>query len=150
MARPLKINSNFITAAKKVINDITAIAFTDEEFLFEVNWELKPEDQISIDTFYRYQKKEEESDLLKEFCKLLKKARHKAKIALIAEVRAGPQNWQSRAWILERKYPELNLKQVSEHKFDIQPIKIVIDLNQEKSKEKSHNIKFVEANLALA
>lgn len=147
MARPLKISENFINAVKKIINDITAIAFTDEDFLFEVNWELKPKDQISIDTFYRYQKKEEESDILKEFCNLLKKARHKAKIELIKEVRAGPQNWQSRSWILERKYPEYNLKQISEHKFDIQPITIKINLAIEKPKETKPKINITEAQV---
>lgn len=134
MGRSLKINENFIKAVKKIINDITAIAFTDEDFLFEVNWELKPKDQISDRTFDNYIQRGKIGDItnetLKEFLRLLKKARHKAKIALIAEVRKGPQNWQSRSWILERKYPEYNLKQISEHKFDIQPIKIIIDLNQ--------------------
>jgi len=150
MGRSIKLNNNFIQAAKKVIDDITAIAFTDEEFLFEVNWELKPQDQISIDTFYRYQKKEEDSNILKEFCKLLKKARNKAKIALIKEVRAGPTNWQSRSWILERKYPELNLKQISEHTFDIQPIKIIIDLNTKAIEKKKPEIKITDAELILS
>ena len=140
MGRHLKINDNFIQAVKKIINDITAIAFTDEDFLFEVNWELKPKDQISDRTFQRYQAGEEKSDILKEFCHLLKKARHKAKTALIAEVRTGPQNWQSRAWILERKYPEYNLKQISEHKFDFQPIKIIIDLNTKAIEKPKVNI----------
>ena len=111
--------------------------------MFQVNWELKPKDQISDRTFQRYQASEEKNNILKEFCRLLKKARLKAKIALIKEVRAGPQNWQSRSWILERKYPEYNLKQISEHKFDIQPIKIIIDLNTkaiEKPKESKINI----------
>jgi len=143
MGRPLKISENFINAARKVINNISSIAWTDEDFLFEVNWELEQKDKISIDTFYRYQKKEEESSILKEFCNLLKKARNQAKDELIRLVHEGKQNWQARAWILERKYPEYNLKQISEHKFDIQPIKIIIDLNTkaiEKPKETKINI----------
>lgn len=158
MGRPrnsLKINNNFIEATKKVINDITAIAFTDEEFLFEVNWELGPVDRICPATFYNYIKKEKTEDIvnetLKSFLELLKKARHKAKIALITELRTKPERWQAFAWILERKYTEFNLKEISEHKFDIQPIKIVIDLNQ-KSIEKSteENKEFTNANLVLA
>jgi len=153
MARPLKINENFLKAVKKIINDITAIAFTDEEFLFEVNWELDKKDQISDRTFDNYIQREKTGEVttetLKEFLRLLKKARHKAKIALIKEVRAGPQNWQSRSWILERKYPEYNLKQISEHKFDIQPIKIIIDLNTKaiKPKETETKINITEAKI---
>jgi len=133
MARPLKINGNFIKAARKVINEIRSIAWTDEDFLFEVNWELKPKDQISDRTFDNYIQRGKTgkviNETLKEFLRLLKKARHQAKDNLIKLVHEGKQNWQARAWILERKYPEYNLKQISEHKFDIQPITIKIDLN---------------------
>jgi len=143
MGRPLKISKNFIEAAQKVIDNISSIAWTDEDFLFEVNWELEPKDQISERTFERYQKGEEKNVILKEFCRLLKKARNQAKDELIRLVHEGKQNWQARAWILERKYPEYNLKQISEHKFDIQPIKIIIDLNKPavKNKPKYEEIK---------
>jgi len=149
MGRPLKINDNFIQATKQIIqnDDLTPVAWTDDDFLDQVNDKLKKEDQISDCTFDSYiQKTNTNNPTLKEFLGLLKKGREKVKIALLKELRAKPERWQALAWILERKFTEFNLKQISEHKFDIQPIKIVIDLNTKpiekpkKSKETKINI----------
>lgn len=135
--RPTKLTEKFIESAENVLNDwINAIIFTDDELLFAINENLELKEQISERTFKTYKKyaksKEIQQELsnydieiLDRFLHLYKKALQNQKKYLFEAMRNEEKAWQKYAWIIERKFSDWNLKQISEvkqeteHKWDI-------------------------------
>lgn len=126
--RPSKLTNNFIKAAEEVLNEwINAIIFTDDELLFAINEKLKPKEQISERTFKVYKKYAKNKDaqeelnnfdigVLNRFLHLYKKALQNQKKHLFEAMRNEEKAWQKYAWIIERKFSDWNLKQISEVK----------------------------------
>jgi hypothetical protein len=119
VGRPTKMTPELLTALNEVIND--NIYCTDEELVFLLNERLTEEQRISDETFKAYKNgyRQEENELMTQFVTLIKKALIIEKNALLSELRKGEGNWQSRAWILERKFKEWNLKQISEQDINL-------------------------------
>ncbi len=125
--RPTKLTDNFLKVTEKVINeDINAVIFTDEELFEEINDRLPEEEQVGLRTFNRWIA--EKTEDINHFGKLIKRARRKQKRALIKSM-DGNRLWTQKAWILERKFPEFNLKQLSETVHKVEPITINLNLN---------------------
>jgi len=63
---------------------------------------------ITPQTGYNWLKRgeRESSGIFREFYLAVKRAEAKAEILNVAYIKAGTDNWQSRAWILERKFPD--------------------------------------------
>ena len=114
--RPTKLTPKLIAAMSDVVLDNNALYLTDEDLIFLLNEKLPEDDRIAIQTFkdYKAGRRQQNSPLIEEFATLIKKALGREKQNLLKDVRAGVLNWQSRAWILERKFKEWNLKQISE------------------------------------
>ena len=115
--RPTKIK-NFIEAFEKVLekSEEDVIYLTDEELLFTVNYELEEEHRIAESTLWKWKawildtEDIEKAELMSRFLLLYKKALTNQKRELMKEVRKWENNWQSRAWIIERKFDEWNLR----------------------------------------
>ena len=93
-----------------------SLYYTDKDLVDELNENLKEKDKISIDTFLAYKNglRQADSDLMPYFVSLIKKALRKEKKELLNDLKKGENGWQARAWILERKFSEWNLKRISE------------------------------------
>jgi len=127
MARPTKINDTIIQAFQTVVNeDFNSIFLTDEELVILVNELLKPRDQFSYSAFkdwkaFALKSKVDSSpeNLLKyrELESLIKRALIKQKKTLFQKFQEDSQ-WQKWAWILERKFADWNLRQLSEVRHD--------------------------------
>lgn len=48
----------------------------------------------------------EPGSIYAEFTYVVKKAQAAAEIMLLHEIRQGPQNWQAKAWVAERRFPQ--------------------------------------------
>jgi hypothetical protein len=112
--RPTKLTKKVIDILKQVAED--SIYLTDEDLLFLLNEKLEPEERIATPTFKAYKggTRQGNSPLMKEFVYYIKKALINEKKALLKELKKGEGQWQSKAWILERKFAEWNLKKISE------------------------------------
>lgn len=119
------MNTEMITAMGIVITE-NVLFCTDEELVLLVNEKLPPEMQFSFETYSKWKRGESQEDnlLFKDFLRLVKKALITEKIVLLKNLQNGVTNWQSRAWILERKFDEWNFRSKS-----------VIDFNVEKLSE---------------
>jgi len=114
VGRPTKLTAQLIKILDEVVGN--AIYLTDEDLVEELNERLSEKDRISLNTFkdYKSGRKQSENLLLVEFSTLIKKALRREKINLLSELSEGEQGWQAKAWILERKFSEWNLKQITE------------------------------------
>ena len=112
--RPTKMTENFIKIFEKVVSN--NIYCTDEELVFLVNEKLPKNSQIKYETFRAYKNGNRQSNnpLAEKFVTLIKKALINEKMALLNELKEGGNGWQAKAWILERKFSEWNLKHISE------------------------------------
>ncbi|RLD69237.1 MAG: hypothetical protein DRI95_00665 [Bacteroidetes bacterium] len=112
--RPSKLTKELITALEKVVKN--AIYLTDKDLVFMLNLELPVNQQIKYQTFkeYKHGISQGENPLIEEFTTLIKTALVKEKINLLEKLKKGENGWQSKAWILERKFSEWNLKTISE------------------------------------
>ena len=117
MARPSKID-RFIEVAKDILFRDGLMLLTDEELVDEINENLDKKDRISQRTFKRWKANnfDEEGDLGKEFCPLIKKALRNQKENLFKKFSNDDRAWQRWAWIIERKFSEWNLKNINENK----------------------------------
>lgn len=63
---------------------------------------------ISRMTWWRWEQlgEEQPDSIYAEFCYVVKKASAAAEIMLLQEIRMGPMNWQAKAWISERRFPQ--------------------------------------------
>ena len=124
--RPTKLTDKFLKIANKILKeDINCVILTDEELLFLINDELDEEEQIADVTFRKWK-----AESKHEFISLIKKIKIKQKRALIKSM-DGNRLWTQKAWILERKFPEFNLKQLSETIHKVEPITINLNLNRD-------------------
>ncbi|CAN5449346.1 hypothetical protein BH09BAC1_BH09BAC1_19090 [soil metagenome] len=74
--RPTKLTSNLLEAFRAVLTDeLAAIAFTEEELVWQANQRLQPDDQISYRTYQRYKAFFEECHA--EPCRSTQDSRHK-------------------------------------------------------------------------
>lgn len=85
------------------------------DLIESVNWELPPEHQISIETFKDYKSGQRGSDaFLQVFAHVYKRALMEQRDALFVTMSDEPPGaWQKWAWILERKFGDWNLRNVS-------------------------------------
>lgn len=112
--RPTKLTQKVIDTLKKVVED--AMYLTDKDLVFLLNEKLDKKEKISYETFRAYKNgnRQGNSVLMSEFVTLIKKTLIQEKKNLLKELRNGEFGWQAKAWILERKFTEWNLKQISE------------------------------------
>lgn len=110
--RPTKLTPEVLTIFQKVI-DRSVLFCTDEELVFLVNEALPKESRFSYEAFSKWKRgqRQRNNPLYAEFVRLIKKALLKEKQSLLIHLKVGSDNWQSRAWILERKFDEWNIKQ---------------------------------------
>lgn len=121
--RPIKLSETWIQCAEEVLTDNSVIILTDEELLFNINEraeELSIDNTISERTFQKYKAwdvawtSDEERELLESFRRLIKKALVREKKSLFSKMWNDPI-WQKWAWIIERKFSEWNLKQITDN-----------------------------------
>ncbi len=127
MGRPTKLTNKVLHILQDILkNDLSALVYTDEDLFFEINSLLLDNEQIGQSTFEGWIR----TDKDKTFSSLIKKARQNQKRNLLKELKETSNSWQRFAWILERKFPEFNLKQLSETTHKIEPITINLNLNK--------------------
>lgn len=128
MGRPSKIYNfmNMMEAIFKQLEDDKTISpngstffLTDEQIIDSVNLSLPDEDQIHYSTFEKWKAKSLKgenvnSPVFKHFLRLIKKAEIQQKLALGAKLVAEGNNWTKWAWVLERKFDDMNLKHKAE------------------------------------
>lgn len=118
VGRPTKLN-NWLEAFKEIVSDgFNAVYLTDEELLILTNDRLPEVDQVSDRTFKSWKSGDIQDQLLDEFLPLYKKALIEQKKALFERMEGDDDKWQKWAWIIERKFAEWNLKNISEIKQD--------------------------------
>ncbi len=110
MGRPTKMTKKMIDTLKEVVDNY--VYCTDAEVLFMLNDKLPEKEKLSERIFQDYKDKKRQADnpLMVKFAYLLKKALIKEKMELLKKVKEGESGWQSKAWILERKFKEWSLK----------------------------------------
>lgn len=124
LGRPTKLTKNLLSKLEEVVID--ALYLTDEDLVFMLNDKLEKKDHIAIQTFkdYKNGRRQETSELISTFATLIKKALSIEKINLLKDLKKGGPQWQSKAWILERKFKEWNLKSISETKIEVDKINL--------------------------
>lgn len=124
--RPTKLTQELIDAINKVLNDKDIIVMTDEELVMFLNEELPKENKISDIAFAKWKGGElpeinADKKIIKKFLYVIKKALYTERFNLLKDLKKGENNWQSKAWILERKFNEWNLKHIAETDIKINP-----------------------------
>lgn len=114
--RPNKLK-NFLMAFEKVLNDnpFDVVIMTDDELRLLCNELLEEQYQISEATF-KNRKAWNLKDCVEyqNFLALYKKALWEQKRNLFLKFENNENAWQKYAWIIERKFSEWNLRQISE------------------------------------
>jgi len=136
--RPTKIE-DFVEAFEKVLenNELDVVILTDDELRIACNDLLEERAQISQSTFEKWKAwKAKDSVEYTKFLRLYKKALINQKRNLFEAVNKWDNNWQSRSWIIERKFSEWNLKQITDNtnKWEIK-VKVEWNLTVGKVKE---------------
>lgn len=111
VGRPSKLTEDFLKDLENLLERQSSVLLTDEEMLEHIgidnqtkqNW-LNPE----------YKGADEE--LKKKFFELIKRGRRFHKMNLGDKLAIGENGWQGSAWMLERKFSDLNLRNISEVK----------------------------------
>lgn len=122
IGRPTKLTPKFLKIAEEVLNDdINAIIYTDQELRDEINDRLEPEERISDARWEDWKAGKLKNPICQQFRGLMKKALRVQKSNLFEKFREDEKAWQKYAWIIERKFGDWNLRNVSEvqHKGDI-------------------------------
>ena len=115
--RPFKM-ANWIPALQDVLDSNSIVFLTDKDLVFLVNKNLSKEDRITERTFKNWKtgKFAPNENLGSEFLELIQEAMIKEKVALGEKLQNDKTGqWTRFAWILERKFEEFNLKQISEN-----------------------------------
>ena len=111
-----KLSKPLINAMNEIATNAANITLTDEELILLINEQLKPAERISYSTFKSYKNglnlaNSIDGERLTAFLTALKRIRISQKqqhtTAMIENENAG--TWQRRAWLLERKFDDLNL-----------------------------------------
>ena len=115
--RPSKMES-WLPALKEVLDTENILFLTDNDLRILTNEKLPEEQQITDRTFKNWKagKWHESEETGKVFLKVVEKALIKQK-QWIGErmLETTNQSWVRYAWLLERKFAEFNLKQISEN-----------------------------------
>lgn len=132
--KDVKLNERIIEQFHKILSDeLNVLYLTEEELCFLVNDWLQEEDKFSYSTFQNRKKnaieensKKKEIDnknadaynrqMYKKIFECFEKAKIKTKKILFNPLIKWEINWQSKAWIIERKFSDWNLKHISENK----------------------------------
>jgi len=155
--RPSKIKT-WIRACEKMFKEKEGEIFiyTDDELLFFINETLPEKEQIAERTFQLWKEKAVKGDFknlpneFTRFLRLLKKALAVEKQNLMKQMQFD-NTWQRWAWILERKFSEWNLKQLSESRIDQKTqSKIEIEIIEHGKSPKNTMGTNAEANRSLA
>ena len=105
---------------KKVLDKENIIFLTDNDLIFLVNKELPKKDKITRITFNNWKNGKFGSldkEIGEEFIETVQYAMIKQKNHLLDKLlNTDDKNWTKMAWILERRFEELNLKHISEIK----------------------------------
>lgn len=135
--RPTKLTPALLQAFRTVVADEwAALAFTEEELVWQANQHLPETDRISYRTYQRYkadvllnetidlfetqdvrnntQDDDQNTALVLAMHDTLKGALLAQKKALVRGVCEGLPNWRRYAWLLERKFPDFRLKSLAE------------------------------------
>jgi hypothetical protein len=115
-------------------DELAAIAFTEEELVWQANQQLPNHERISYRTYQRYKADilymeeeglpdnneelvpmpyddgDDDADLVRQMYVCLKDALMKQKLALVRGVYEAKPNWRRYTWMLERKFPDFRLK----------------------------------------
>ena len=123
--RPTKIEK-FVEAFKKVIEDTDTTILTDKELFILVNGRLHKKNRISISTFEAWKGPSRDKyfdshdypkEAVEEFIDLMELTRVQQKLNLFNNLTDKKnRNWTQNAWLLERKFEDLNLKKVTENR----------------------------------
>jgi len=133
--RPTKLTHSLLQAFQSVLTDeLAAIAFTEEELVWQANQQLPSHERISYRTYQRYKSDilymeeegladnneelvpmpaddgDDDADLVRQMYVCLKEALMKQKLALVKGIYAAQPNWRRYTWMLERKFPDFRLK----------------------------------------
>lgn len=133
MARPTKLTEEWLDVAESVLKEDGSSLLTDEELLFLINDRFDDEKKrITQTTYTNWKNKVKNDDKLdeigKRFFALIKKALFTEKRNLLNEVRKGENNWQSKAWIIERKFDDWNIKRKQDITSGGKPLPSSIDV----------------------
>lgn len=123
MGKKMHGNSKFETFAKAMIAVLDressvgmAIIFTDKDLIEITNETLAPEDRVNVRSFENYKAGErvEDSDIFDAFMSSYGGALRLQRQNLLNNLADdGAGLWQKWAWIAERKFDDLNLRQKS-------------------------------------
>ncbi len=113
--RPTKLTLKFLEVADQVLNDdINAIILTDEELRFLINERLEEEEKVSDARWEAWKAGELKDPICQEFRGLMKKALLRQKSDLFIKMRTDDKVWVRWAWIIERKFGDWNLRNLTE------------------------------------
>lgn len=116
--RPFKMKI-WTEKLKEVLDENTALFLTDEDLVFLVNEKINdPTCHITSRTLRNWKAGKTDPkavDTAEEFAKLIQNALIKQKQAVLKKMlETEDRSWPKYAWILERRFAEWNLKQISE------------------------------------
>lgn len=116
VGRPTKLTRNFIEVARDVLDDEdNVIIFTDEELRDEINSKLEETERITDSRWEAWKKGAIKDPIVNEFRVLIKDALRIQKRNLYSALKTmSAGEWQKMAWILERKFREWNIRNITE------------------------------------
>lgn len=116
--RPTKLTQNLLDKFQEVLDEKqNALLCTDEELLMLLNEKIEDEkDRVSEDSFQRYKAwtLDSNKELVAKFCGLYQKALLKQRDDLFERMKWDTQARQRRAWIIERKFDNWNIRHKQE------------------------------------
>lgn len=140
--RPFKMAS-WIPALQEVLENNSIAFLTDKDLVFLVNKKLSTDDRITERTFKNWKtgKFAPNEQLGSEFLELIEEAMIKEKVALGEKLQNDKTGqWTRFAWILERKFEEFNLKQISENTNKTSQTFIQINASSDKQQKMIENL----------
>lgn len=139
--RPSKLTENWLKAAEKVLNrGLNGLVMTDEEIFSLTNMELPEKKRISDRTFERWKAgSQKHNAFFKRFVALIKRVRQIQKENLFQMLKEDKSAWQRWAWIIERKFPEWNIRQQIDLKGQVDKKIIFEEITYEKPEANKEN-----------
>lgn len=116
--RPFKMKI-WVEKLKEVLDENTALFLTDEDLVFLVNEKIEDSVcHITTRTLRNWKAGKTDpkaEDVAHDFARLIQNALIKQKQAVLTKMlETEDRSWPKYAWILERRFAEWNLKQISE------------------------------------
>ena len=115
--RPSKLTDKFLDEVEKIVSKgINAIIYTDIDILRLANMQLSEAEKVNPDRWKKWKmgKLRDDNQQLKRFRTLITSALLIQKVKLFDKYENDPKGWQKWSWIIERKFKEWNLKNLSE------------------------------------